>query len=479
LKLLDRRRFDALAGYVRRPEGALISRELEWYSDDTERVLGLLLLDFTDRDYGGLVLGRDARRRFRAVTFPEFYISRDAAREALRVELDLWSRKPDSEFLQGDEKGTPMDVFVPVVPANRLNPAFVRVSTGEGFSPARSLIESMMPYYEDVDGNFVEQFQTSAFDARFWELYLFALLNENGFVFDRSFQAPDFFCRRFTEDVFVEAMTVNPTSSRAGVVVEPPVPDDTAGLKEYYQEYMPMKWGSTLTSKLRKKYWLLPHVQNKPIAFAIQDFHVPRAMTFLSHSITSYLYGVSFVALYDAYGKLAITTSPRGPHKWGRKSIESGFFNLPESENVSAVLTNPTATISKFNRMAQLAGFGSRSVRMLCFGFCHDHDPNAALPRPFKFDVSNHQYSETWVEGANVFHNPNATHPLDESFLPHAAHHRFERGQVISAIPRFHPYQSQTVILVPKRIGKDPDGPWSGVVLGNNSAPPSVIDRLP
>jgi hypothetical protein len=36
----------------------------------------------------------------------------------------------------------------------------------------------MMHWYEDPDGNFIEQFQTTGFDARLWELYLFAMFCE-------------------------------------------------------------------------------------------------------------------------------------------------------------------------------------------------------------------------------------------------------------------------------------------------------------
>jgi hypothetical protein len=361
-------RFNALAGYTRKPEAMFTSRELEWYSDVAERVLGLLIEDRVDRDFGGIVLGRDARRRFRAVDVTTFSESKDAAREKLRDSLESWSRKPDAEFHQGDEKGTPMDVFTPVVPSDRFHPAFLRVATGEGFSPAREIIEAMMPYYEDVDGNFVEQFKTTGFDARFWELYLFAFLHEQGFAFNRHFSAPDFFCERFLDKVFVEAVTVNPTVDHVGLIVEPAVPEGKEAFAQYYQEYMPMKWGSALTSKLKKEYWNLTHVRNRPIVLAIQDFHVPRAMTFLANSIASYLYGISFAALYDERGNLAVKSVPRGPHSWRGKTIETGFFSLSGSENISAVLTNPTATISKVNRMAYLAGFGSRSVKMTCVG---------------------------------------------------------------------------------------------------------------
>lgn len=53
----------------------------------------------------------------------------------------------------------------------------------------------MMRWYEDADGNFVEQFQTTGFDARVWELYLFATLSEVGYVIDRPHPAPDFTVR--------------------------------------------------------------------------------------------------------------------------------------------------------------------------------------------------------------------------------------------------------------------------------------------
>jgi len=40
----------------------------------------------------------------------------------------------------------------------------------------------------------------------------------------------------------------------------------------------------------------------------------------------------------------------------------------------------PTATISKFNRMGFLAGWGSRDVRMLRMGTAYNPDPQAAVP---------------------------------------------------------------------------------------------------
>lgn len=153
-----------------------------------------------------------------------------------------------------------------------------------------------MHFFEDVDGNFVEQFQTTAFDARFSELYLFALLTEQRMIFDRSYPAPDFVCEGLTGSLFVESVTVNP-SRRGDIVVEPIVPRNPQELKQYLTNYMPMKWGGPLFDKLKKRYWKLNHVKGKPIVFAIQDFHAPRAMTFTGSTLLPYLYGRTFTAI--------------------------------------------------------------------------------------------------------------------------------------------------------------------------------------
>jgi len=445
---LKKERFEALAGYTRRPELILAVKELDWCSDSAERVLGVLTEDLSDHDFAGIILARDARQRFRAVDLFHSDVSKQSAWKRIQDSVELWAEKPDKAYYQGDEKGHTLKLFSPLVASSRLNPSYSRVSTFNGFSPAKGLIEAMMPYFEDIDGNFVEQFQTSAFDARFWELYLYSLLTEQGFAFDRSHHAPDFCCESLLGSLFVEAVTVNPSRDKDGVNIEPDVPAEPEGFLQYYQEYMPIKWGSALTSKLNKKYWELPHLQGEPIVLAIQDFHVPKAMMRFASSIIAYLYGYNESATFDVNGKLIVTSTPRKSHTWGDKTIESGFFNLPACENISAVLTNPTATITKFNRMGYLSGFGSRNIEMTYRGECHDRNPNAAIPQKFEFNVSNADYTEEWVEGANVFHNPNAKIPIDESFLPGAAHHRMEKAGFRSLIPDFHPYGSETSIKI-------------------------------
>ena len=118
-------------------------------------------------------------------------------------------------------------------------------------------------------------------------------------VFDRAYDAPDYLCDFFGYQFFVEATTVNPTLKN-GVIAEPdPGSMNKDQLKSYFTDYMPIKWGSALSAKLTKRYWELPHVIGKPVVLAIQDFHIPNAMSFSSGTLLPYLYGTSFNALYD------------------------------------------------------------------------------------------------------------------------------------------------------------------------------------
>jgi len=450
-------RYNALAGYSRRPSTFLVSEEVEWYEHGSGRLLGTLILDLVDQDFGGIVMGRDGRGRFRCVDVTDFHGDIDRARRSLFEGLERLSRSPDSEFEQGDEKGAPLDIFAPVVPVQRLSPAFLRLAQGEGFSPARALIEEMMHFFEDVDGNFIEQFQTTAFDARFSELYVFALLTEQRMIFDRSYHAPDFVCEGLEGSLFVESATVNP-SRRGDIVVEPAVPTNPQELKRYLTDYMPMKWGGALFDKLKKRYWELNHVNGKPIVFAVQDFHAPRAMTFTGSTLLPYLYGRAFTAIYDHTGQLHVRSHPITEHRWGNKVIPSGFFYLPGAENISAVIHNPTATISKFNRMGWLAKLGSPQVKMVRFGTAYRHDRNAALPDTYIQRLDEAGYSETWDEGLNVYHNPNARIPLARNLFSGATHHLLDGDRVVSLCQGFHPYSSETMIIVPQRFSRSGGG---------------------
>jgi hypothetical protein len=421
-------------------------QELGWFEAESESVVATLVVD-TDGEFSGIILARDRLERFRWVGATGYF---DTAEEALTdLHYKIQDLVPDLEERrdQGDESGLAVDFFTPVVADAKLHPNFRRLTSGDEFSAAREIIGAMMRWHEDVDGNFVEQFQTSGFDARMWELYLFAVLTEANLEVSHPKPAPDFLARGLDGEFALEATTINPSivgDGRSGV---PPRPETEGERESYGLHYLPIRYAGPLTKKLGKEYWKRPSVTGKPLIFAIQDFHQPMSMTYSGSALSTYLYGFAHKAQMAESGQMTVKATKIVEHKWGTKVVRSDFFSLPGAENVSAVVFNSGGTIAKFNRMGVGAGFGVENVVLIRRGTAWDPNPNASDPVPF-LDVVGEGYPETWIEGMDVFHNPNALHPLDPDLLPGAAHHRLVTdGQIETAASAWKPISSTTSVL--------------------------------
>lgn len=437
---LEQRRFEALAGYTRHPIIIEVTQEFAWRATADERILGLASWDRADYDFGWVILARDERFRYRAIDVNASLPSADAALAELEARMLTHAARPDTDFHQGDASGGPVDFFTPVVADERLHPSFRMLACDPRYSPARELIAAMMRYHEDADGNFIEQFQTTGFDARLWELYLFALFTELGYARDDQFAVPDFMLASVFGPLGVEATTVNPPDGR-----EAALPTEKKALLDYIENYIPIKLARALKRKLNKRtpYWSLPHMADVPFVLAIQDFHAPGSMQPIVSAAVEYVFGVrhSMVA-----GKRQIERIDE--HRYGGLVEKSGFFFMPGAENVSAVLINPQGTITKFNRIGYIAGFGDRRVRMTRIGYRRtDADKSGPAPQVIADKVHEPGYSETWVEGAVVLHNPRARIALDPSQIIGAAHEFLQPdGSIMTLLPDFQPLFTGTDI---------------------------------
>lgn len=448
---ISKPRFDALAGYIRAPQILSLIQEAAWFASDDERILGLLVWDRIDHDFGWVVLGRDRRARFRAIGQDASLPSFDDARNALEAALNRFHQQHDAEYHQGDEQGRPVDFFTALAPAERLHPSFRTLAENARFSPARELIAAMMRFHEDADGNFVQQFQTTGFDARLWELYLFATFTEIGYARQSDVAVPDLVLSGPLGRLAIEATTANPPQ---GVSEPPHLSRDE--IDAYLRDYVPIKLARTLTRKLNhpQPYWQANGVDGAPFVIALQDFHAPAAMTRIVPTATEYVFGVRH-SIVDG----ALKIERIGEHAFGRMCEISGFFGLPHAENVSAVILNPLGTLTKFNRMGQVAGFGDPRVRMvrtgLARGELNENDPR---PFPFEHNVSAPGYQESWVEGMVVLHNPHALIPLDPNQIPGANHEFLQPdGRIMSLLPEFQPYMSYTAITLDGTTETVPD----------------------
>lgn len=442
-------RYNAFVAWTRSPIAAVVGEELEFFANTDESLLGVLIKDRTDRDFGFVVLGRDAKRRFRCIDMLTS-MHRTAARHALFESLKKHSAANVAVYQQGDEDKDPagVDLFGKRADESRLHPHFRLLRDATHQRPARAMMSEMMHHFVDVDGNFVEQFQTTAFDSRIWELYLYAALLELNFFVSKRHSAPDFELTKAGEKVYIEAAIVGPSPKdpplNIGVDGQPEM-HSAEKIQELLKTRMPIRFGNALYSKLNRKhpYWELDHVSGHSLIFAVADFHEQYSMTWTSPALLEYLYGVTHDFTFED-GRLVITPLQLKTHEYLGKTIPSGFFFLPDAEHVSAVLFSSSGTVSKFGRMGMLAGFGAPGQRMTRVGVRHVHDANAVLPAPFMQEFKQGQVKETWAEGLSLFHNPRALRPVDPNLFPNVAHHFFDDGQIQSLIPEFHPYTATT-----------------------------------
>ena len=453
-------RFDLYALGARRAASRLVSEERAYWCDTEERVLGMIFRDTVDDDYGWILMARDKIGRFRCVDL-EVSLTREAvAVDKLRERIALAVQQQDFVALgdQGDETNYPTDVLaLPAdVPRDRLHPYFRLLIEHPERHPSIHVFKEIGPWLAPADPHFVREFQLSQFDQRLWEMYLWATFRELGFDVSQP-EAPDFLCEGPGVSFTVEATTVSPSTS--GVLADHPDPNTPEELAEFLQHYMPIKFGSSLTSKLNKRdkdgrnYWERGDAANKPFLLAVADFHVPAtpdklgSMTYTHSALWPYLYGRRVEWEFSEGGKLLVRAVQGQNHSYKGKIIETGFFDLPGAENISAIIFSNAGTLSKFDRMGIAAGFLPLLCKYYRRGFKYNPDPNAVDPVFFSEEVCRNDYVEHWSDELQVFHNPRARIPLADDFFGGITQHFFKGSEQISITPEGVVLGSQTMIL--------------------------------
>lgn len=303
-----------------------------------------------------------------------------------------------------------LDLFSPVVPDEALHPSFRKLVAFAGYAPSRAVMQQVFARMGDRDGDFVQQFQTQGFDARTWELYLYATFEALGFEIDMRHEAPDFLVDGRGVAWAVEATTANPPASGGEAM-----PEDPEARATYLREELPIRLGNPLLSKLRRAYWELPHVAERPFVIALQSFATDDSLHYTDTALADLLYGLRTTGSRREDGTLEATTTPIEQHS-GSKTIPSNFFGHPDAEHICAILWSNSGTVAKFGRMAYQQGLASAGLRMRRVGTRYVMNPDASEPASFEYEVGSRY--ENWTEGLVVIHNPRALQRLPYEALP-------------------------------------------------------------
>lgn len=473
MREITQRKFDAYC-YVRQPLVRVMTREVAWYEAANRKILAVIIFDIMDNDFGFVILGRDARNLFRCIEVSsEFYSTSEQAKDHLEKSLEAYARDGKVCYSQGDERTPPNEIFNEVVRPEKLHPYFVVLKNELRFEAARNLIKEIAYSFVDVDGNYIQQFQSDGFDSRLWELFLYVFLYDSGFDFNRSYNAPDYCLNKLGYECTVEAVTVG-----ANPDFDEPNAKCAEDIISLSKDYIPIKFGSALHSKISRKppYWEMEHVKGKPFILAIHDYHkladgvYPGSMTWTRAGLKNYLYGMREDVIFNKDGNPELVFEQVEPfpipkiiktktHKWKKKEIPSYFFTQKKSEYVSAVLFSNAATITTFNRMGKLAGLGSREIRMLRKGMKAHPDPSSFMAMPFLSDVDEESYEEAWADSVVMFHNPFAKNPVDPEMFPEISHINYdpEVDDFMAIVNPNEVFSSTTIVLSNNQKHDDAD----------------------
>ncbi len=443
---LSKKYFNIIALFTREPFITLYTKELEYYTDGGS-LIGFISLDLIDNNFSAGILSRDQSMQYRAIKVNVDMPTIQAAREWIK-----YSFNNDSITLH-DNKNEYFDLFKELPNEKTIHPHFNLLKESDFFSSAKEVIQEVSYHYKDIDGNFIDQFQSlNGFDSRIFELYLFCFFREQLFSFKRDFEAPDFIVNKMNKELAIEAVTISRRTENLEHVTNY-TPKSPTEINSELKNNIPLMFGSALYDKAKKKYWEKEHVKNKPFIIAIADFHDTMSMTWTFNSLVEYLYGYKYDKHeYTDDGKLIIHPVKIDFYeKENGTQIPAGFLLDENNKNISAILFSSTATLSKFNRIGKQAGMGSGNNILMREMIIYNHDPNAveALFKSYKVDENS---NETWSEGVIIYHNPYAINPLDPDLFNNTVAQCFfdiKSKLVRSLMPPIFPYTSHTINLKP------------------------------
>lgn len=342
-----------------------------------------------------------------------------------------------------------MEKIFEKIPDKHLDDKFKELCDEKKFMPAKETVIDICSRFKDKDGNFKEQFQTTGFEQRLWEVLLFGIFESEGFEIKQDYDRPDFEIIKNGRTIFVEATTSNiqdgdKTSEDLISVIKSTKPekervDAFNKLKEFYVE----KIGSAFYSKTKKKYHELEWVRDKPIVLAISPLHDEFARKISDSLLITYLYGYEFSSTEDNQGNLVkVDYIDKNIFEKRNKSEILPFFNSDDSKHISAILFFNDLTVDKFNRMGFINGLRDNIIILRS---CDIYDPESSRPKEILYILNDDEFEEDWKQGVSIFHNPNAACPLDENSFEGFRQVWWRNDKLDGYMPEFFPYTSETI----------------------------------
>ncbi|NWA25752.1 glycosaminoglycan attachment site [Pseudomonas gingeri] len=279
------------------------------------------------------------------------------------------------------------------------------------FKPEQEVLKHWADGFEDRDGKFIIEFQTT-FESSFWELYLYAVLKELGCTTDMQYHTPDF----VVEGPFpfgLEAAIARPeekTGKPAFGYSREDLPDDFTD----FNIQSTLRICNSFDSKIkryRNYYSNLPHMQHRPYIIAIASFDRPAAHLASTRPILAALYGLYHdEAATNINDESVVSYNVYSAPKTEKTNIPVGLFCDNSYPEVSAVIYSCLAT---WGKVRALADNPDAQTTYTTF-HPNENSITPTIKRTLKIN-----YTEHLMDGLFILHNPYATNPIPKGVLSH------------------------------------------------------------
>lgn len=304
-----------------------------------------------------------------------------------------------------------MDLFTTIAEYEKLHPIF-KMLLQKQYAPERDVLNLWAEGFEDRDGKFIYEFQTT-FESSMWELYLNAFLNVLGAKTDFSKHAPDF-VTELDRPIILEATIAAPPLGGDAPAAHSQMfaPTDFAT----FNQQSAIRISNSLSSKIskyRNSYSKLEHVKDKPYIIGLASFDRPYSHFAVNRAIVAVLYGLYVdEETTIATGANSLIKYPvDAVMKNENVKIPLGLFTTDDFKDVSAVIYSSVVTWGKIRALAD------NPSAQTVYHTCHLPIGNSIYPE-IRYSLKA-DYIEDLADGLHILHNPFAQHPLDVSTFNH------------------------------------------------------------
>ena len=331
------------------------------------------------------------------------------------------------------------DLFEIIDKSKNIDDRFKMLTSTPYLSAAKGEINRIYNSWNGFDKDFANQFQTTNYESRLWELYTYEFLKSHKFLIEKSQEErPDFKISIENEILYIECVTSNAKyGDRSDIMLN--------SLNTELEVDFITRIGSSLFTKLSKEYHKLNWVKGKPLVFAIQPFHNSESFNMNVYSIVKYLYGYEIVkdnhqneGIKTTFNK--ITNCKKDEH--GELKEMASFFDLPNSEYVSGIIFTNSATIGKFSRMGFQNGLDNgETLDIIYSGIGYSDKLNDTKPGSFVNSIKDKPF-DNYNYGVTFFHNPNAKYPIDEDLF-FCTQCKLANDEILWRRMNFYPYNGK------------------------------------